>query len=52
MKLIKDLFIKDMPTNNILFGGLLSGSFNLNEIEKLKEMSYKHLFSLIKEKNS
>jgi len=51
MKLIKDLFISDIPTNNILFGGLLSGSFNLNEIEKLKEMNYDHLFSLMKSKN-
>lgn len=48
MKLIKDLFMSDIPTNNILFGGLLSRSFQLNEIEKLKEMNYEHLFSLMK----
>ena len=52
MKLIKDLFISDMPTNNILFGGLLSGSFNLDEIGKLKEMNYEQLLSLIKTKKS
>ena len=48
MKLIKDLFLSDIPTNNILYGGLLYGSFKLNEIEKLKEMNYEHLFSLMK----
>ncbi|MEM4258611.1 MAG: NAD(P)/FAD-dependent oxidoreductase [Candidatus Thermoplasmatota archaeon] len=49
-ELIKKLFLSNAPAQNLLFGGLLIGAFEPNDIEKLCDFEYNRVLSLLKSK--